>query len=267
MNQAARFFFITLGLFLFILAALFFIRYPLAVASWPWPDRPLSFTFISSILAASGASILWIGLSAEIRSAAAGAATVGIIALGSSLQFLRLYLGSPDSAQLLVAAVAGLIVFAFNLAVFFWARRYPLRDTRPIPALVRLSFIAFAAILVLAGGRLVFAVPDTMPWPLDPRSSVIFGWIFLGACVYFLFAFLEPAWAMVQGQLYGFLAYDLVLIAPFILHFADVLPQQRLSLTIYTIVLIYSGLLSVYYLFLNPKTRTQPNLQASIDSM
>jgi hypothetical protein len=49
----------------------------------------------------------------------------------------------------------------------------------------------------------------------------------------------------------GFLAYDLVLIIPFLQHFANVRPEMLLSLTIYTAVVSYSGLL----LFVHPPTR------------
>jgi hypothetical protein len=45
------------------------------------------------------------------------------------------------------------------------------------------------------------------------------------------------------------------LIPPFLGLFATVEPAHMLSLVIYTIVLVYSGLLSLYYLFIDPRTR------------
>jgi hypothetical protein len=53
----------------------------------------------------------------------------------------------------------------------------------------------------------------------------------------------------------GFLAYDLVLIMPFLQHFSDVLPEQRASLIVYTTVLVLSAGLAVYYLFIHRATR------------
>lgn len=140
-------------------------------------------------------------------------------------------------------------------AVCAWAWRQPLQANQPIPRPVRVSFMLFAVLLVIAGWALVTRQPHIFPWPLDANSTVIFGWVFLGAAVYFLYVLAEPYWKMAQGQLIGFLAYDLVLIGPFLAHFASVLPEHRLSLIVYTSVLIYSGGLAIYYLFLNAATR------------
>jgi hypothetical protein len=84
---------------------------------------------------------------------------------------------------------------------------------------------------------------------------VLYGWIFLGAACYFLYALINPKWANAQGQLLGFLAYDVVLIAPFLNHFTTVDPRLWINLVIYTGVIIYSGLLAAYYLLLNKATR------------
>jgi len=59
-----------------------------------------------------------------------------------------------------------------------------------------------------------------------------------------------------RGQLLGFLAYALILILPFLAHFATVEPEHRLSLTIYTGVLIYSGALAIFYLLIYRPTRS-----------
>ncbi|MEA3155438.1 MAG: hypothetical protein QOK44_3027, partial [Betaproteobacteria bacterium] len=56
-------------------------------------------------------------------------------------------------------------------------------------------------------------------------------------------------------QLLGFLAYDLVLIVPFIQHFKTVRPDLWINLVIYVAVIAYSGGLAMYYLFLKRETR------------
>ena len=70
---------------------------------------------------------------------------------------------------------------------------------------------------------------------------------------------LFPLWPGVsllgKRQLLGFLAYDLVLIGPFLQHFSTVRPEMRLSLILYTFVVCYSGLLAIYFLFIHPPTR------------
>lgn len=98
--------------------------------------------------------------------------------------------------------------------------------------------------------------PHTIfPWPLRPDSSTLFGCIFLGDACYFFYGLLVPRWQNAYGQLLSFLAYDLVLIVPFLELFASVSPERRLSLILYVAVLLYSGMLAIYYLLVNENTR------------
>ena len=120
---------------------------------------------------------------------------------------------------------------------------------------MRVSFLVFILILVVAGGTLVMQRPGVFPWRLGPEQSVLYGWIFLGAACYFLGALIRPLWANARGQLLGFLAYDLVLIGPFLRHFGTVDPALWINLVIYTTVLAYSALVASYYLFIHPATR------------
>ena len=106
------------------------------------------------------------------------------------------------------------------------------------------------------GFALTQAVPNVFPWPLAPDMSVVYGWIFLGAGVYFIHGFIWPGWQNGCGQLLGFLIYDLVLIVPYFqLLLGNEWPENRTSLTIYLLVIVYSMFLSVYYLFIHPQTR------------
>ena len=57
------------------------------------------------------------------------------------------------------------------------------------------------------------------------------------------------------GQLLSFLAYDLVLIVPFLSLFKTVQTEYLIGLIVYVTVLNYSGALAVYYLFIHPQTR------------
>ncbi len=93
------------------------------------------------------------------------------------------------------------------------------------------------------------------PWKLNPDSSVIFGCIFLGDAFYFLYSLLYPRWHNALGQLLSFLAYDLVLIVPFLILFKTVKPEGMLNLIVYVAVLIYSGAIATWFLFIHPKTR------------
>jgi hypothetical protein len=136
-----------------------------------------------------------------------------------------------------------------------WSIRIPLDTSIPTPSLVRWSFIAFIIALVIVSTQLIAGVPNVLPWPVTPELSAVIGWMFFGAMTYFAYGVLRPTWTNAAGQLAGFLAYDIVLLPPFLARLPTVAPEYRLSLIIYTAVLVYSALLATYYLFIHSTTR------------
>jgi hypothetical protein len=240
------------GLFFLVLAFGFIFRVPLALSIWPWEDGRYSYLFIGSILAAVSAAALWIGWTGELGILPAGSLNVFVIASTTSIYFFNLV--SQGRSDMLVFGLASVLMMLTSGAAFFWSRRLPLTDSRPTPALVRISFGIFIVSLFLAGGALVLRLP-VFPWDLNPDSSIVFGCIFLGDAFYFLYGLFRPRWGNAIGQLLSFLAYDLVLIVPFVLLFDTVKPERMLNLIVYTAVLIYSGGLAVYYLLIDPQTR------------
>jgi len=240
------------GLVILTLAFGFTFRIPLALNLWPWQDGRYSHLFIGSILAAVSAAALWIGWTGELGALPAGSLNVFVIALTTSVYFFSL--AGQRRAEMLVFGLISMLMAFISYATFFWSRRLPLTDQRPTPKLVRVSFGIFIASLFLAGGALVLHMP-IFPWDLNPDSSVIFGCIFLGDVFYFLYGLFRPHWGNAFGQLLSFLAYDLVLIVPFVLLFNTVKPDRMISLIVYVAVLIYSAGLAVYYLFINLQTR------------
>jgi len=223
------------------------------IALWPWPDGKLSYLFVGSILAAVSASMLWIGWIDEPAALPGGALNIFVISATSTVYLFKLYL-QGDHPGLLIYPVATLLMAAASIAVFLWSRRSTLRDSRPAPRPVRISFAIFLAVLVAASASLFFKLP-IFPWALNPDSSVIFGCIFLGNATYFLYGLLHPRWHNALGQLASFLAYDLVLIGPFLLLFETIKPEFLFNLAVYVLVLLYSGGLAVYYLFIDKETR------------
>src|SRR5262249_50923988 len=145
------------------------------------------------------------------------------------------------------------LVFAFacvgSATAFAVSRRLEWRDPRPMPTPVRWSFAAFAAILIGTGTALIFHA-HIFPWHLGAETSVMFGLVYLGAAVYFVYGFAEPRWSNAAGQLAGFLAYDVILLAPFLDHFKVAHGGQLTSLIVYVAFLVYSGALAAYYLFI-----------------
>jgi hypothetical protein len=188
----------------------------------------------------------------EFGALPAGSLNVFVIALTTSIYFFLL--ASRGRADMTLFGVFAAVSATASLIAFFWSVKIPLKETRPMPKLVKVSFWIFIVSLFLAGGALILQAP-IFPWPLKPDTSVIFGCIFLGDAFYFLYGMFRPNWHNALGQLLSFLAYDLVLIIPFIGLLDTVQPERTINLIVYTAVLIYSGGLAVYYLFINPQTR------------
>ena len=241
------------GLVILVIAIGFIFQVPLAPSLWPWPDGRLSYLFVGSILTAVSAVAIWIGWTGELGALPAGSLNVFVISVTAAIYFFQLAL-QDDRPNMLPFGMTMLVMTVASSASFLWSRRLPLHDLRPTPLLVRISFGIFVVALFLAGGALVLKAP-IFPWALNPDSSIIFGCIFIGDAFYFLHGLLFPRWHNALGQLLSFLAYDLVLIVPFILLFGTVKPEYLLNLVVYVAVLIYSGGIAIYFLFVNSRTR------------
>jgi len=240
------------GLVILALAFGFIFRVPLALRLWPWEDGRYSYLFVGSILAAASAAALWIGWTGELGVLPAGSLNIFVIALTTGLYFFKL--ASRGRSDMLIFGIASILMALMSGAAFLWSRRLPLTDHRPTPKLVRVSFGIFIASLFFAAGALILRLP-VFPWELNPDSSVVFGCIFLGDAFYFIYGLFRPRWGNAFGQLLSFLAYDLVLIVPFVLLLNTVKPGHMINLVVYILVMIYSGGLAAYYLLIHPQTR------------
>lgn len=261
MQRTIRVLLVIVGIALLGLSAGFFWEQPWAVQAWPWQDKSLSFAFVAAMQAAIAAAVFWIVATGELRAIAAGALNLVVMMSG-----LTLYLGQQVATTgkpifLLYTLACGLFA-AFNVWLLLWARRLPLHDQRPLPAFVRFSYIIFILALSLVGTALVLQVPNVLPWVVEPPTSMALGWMFLGDAFYFLYTFVAFGWTGARwhgaaAQLWSFLAYDLVLLGPFLKRFPTIAPEYRNSLIVYTAILVYSGLLAIYYLFINRATRVR----------
>lgn len=237
----------------------FALRQRWATLLWPFTDSAygagaLSYLFIASILGSIGASILWVAATNEGRAIAGGAAELTLTGLGCAATGLWAYAQGGGRGALLFAGVTALLALA-SVALFLRWRRVPFRDLRPVPAYVRAAFAVYAVLLVIVGLLLVTGRPNVFPWRIGQEASVIYGVIFLGAAVYFVYGLLHPVWGNAGGQMVGFLAYDLVLVVPFLQRLGTVPPELRASLWLYTAVVVASGLIAAWSLFFDPRTR------------
>lgn len=237
-----------------LLAGALLLGVPSIVGLWPFEGTTrLSLTLVASFLAAAAASTLWTAVT-RTTGALVGIGLNYLTILGP-LAVFSFQLGAAGAPRLTVFGVECLVSVILGLGLIVLGRRSPIPADPLMPGLVRWSFVVFVVALLVAGGELLLRVPNVLPWAITPDLSVVFGWALAGAAAYFAYGLVRPSWRNAGGQLAGFLVYDLVLILPFIQHFGSVIPEQRLSLILYTTVVVYSGLLGVYYLVIHRTTR------------
>lgn len=243
------------GALLLVLALGFAFQVPAVTSLWMWPDGKLSYIFVGSMLAAMSAAIIWIGYDGDLAASFPGAInwTVAFSLMAVSMIGFR---GNPELPGLNIYIVIFFALAILSLIFGWWgSRNFTLQDTRPMPPLVKGSVVVFMLVLAVVSSLLLAQYPTVFPWPLKPHSSMMFGSLFLGSCVYFAYTLFRPSWGVAKSQLLAFLAYDLVLIVPYLRHLSTVKPEHKTSLIVYLTVIIYTMLLCIYYLFINKSTR------------
>jgi hypothetical protein len=255
MHKFLRIVFIIIGSVSLVLAAGFCLQLPWATSLWPWADSFLPYTFLGAITAAAAASLLWVGLSGELGTAAGGAINLIVFYAGLTISLYLLSQQRSDQ-RLLIGALFCALGALVSIGIFLWFYRYPIRSSQPTPLLVRVSFVVFTVLLLSVGWAVLLQIPNVFAWKLIPEFSILIGCFFIGASSYFFYGLVRSSWYNACGQLWAFLAYDLVLIVPYLQHFATVSPARLPSLIINTAVLVYSAVVAVYYLLLNKGTRT-----------
>ncbi len=253
-GRALRAAVILFGLADLVLTIGYYLRLPWAIDTWPWPASPLDFLLVSSFIAGATVVILWLGATGEWGAAAGATMNVGLMNLGAAI-YLYTESRAQNDPRLLHRAIAFGLFALTNAIVCVWSLKQPIRDKRPIGRVLRGSFLIFTIVLFYASIQLLRRSPTIFPWALEPATSTMFGWLFLGSGVYFGYGFLRPSWHNARGQLLAFLAYDLVLLPPYAMLFPTVAPEHLPSLRIYMVVLVYSSLLAIYYLFVDRRTR------------
>jgi hypothetical protein len=252
--KAARYGLYFIAIVQVILAIAFFLQLPFAVNLWPFEGTtPLTFIFISSIFAAAAAPTLWAATTENYGVLAGiGLDYMGILAPVAILSF---QLGAAGNGRMTNYGIVCVFGVLFGLGLFLWSLHFPIDRSPPMPSFVRWTFVFFIIALAIVSSRLLLKTPYTLPWTITPELSVVIGWMFVGAGLYFAYGLLRPSWLNAAGQLIGFLAYDLVLIGPFLTRLPTVPARNRLGLIVYTAVLIFSGLVAGYFLFIHRPTR------------
>jgi len=255
MNKWMRPFLIFVSAGQFFFAVAFFFQWSFATDLWPFPGTtPLTFIFVASIFAAAAAPTLWVAINQRYDLLAGiGLDYLMILAPMTVILFQR---SASGEAGMAIYGIVCLLGALFGLVLFIWNMRISMKKTLSMPGFVKGAFVFFIIALLIVSTRLLLQIP-TIPWALTPELSLLIGWMFIGAAFYFVYGLLRPDWMNAAGQLLGFLAYDIVLIVPFIKRLSNTPAEQMNGMIVYTLVVFLSGLLAVYYLFLSPKTRAQ----------
>lgn len=255
MDRILRPLLIVLGLIEIIFAVGYVFQIPFALTLWPFPSMsPLSYMLLGSAFATAATITLWPVVMRE--PAAIPAAGVIYVGLPLPLAIYSLTSAARTGSQpLLIFGVimafgalvgVGLLIMGWNNAA---------RDARPMPMLVRASFVGFILALIIAGGRLLLQHPNILPWPVTAELSTIFGWVFITAALYFTYGVARGGWVNGAPHLMAFLVYDIVLLPPFLMRLPTLAPEFRVSMYLYLFALIYSAGLAIYTLFIDAKTR------------
>lgn len=262
MNKFTRYGLCFIAAVQFFFAVAFYQQWSFAVNLWPFEGTtPLTFIFIASIFAAAAAPTLWAAVT-ENYGALAG---IGLDYLGILLPvtIISFQSAADGNTNMISYGILCLIGALFGIGLLRWSLRFPLDRSLPLPGLVRGAFVFFIIALAIVSSLLITKSPNVIPWAITPTLSLVIGWMFVGAAVYFIYGLLRPSWLNGAGQLLGFLFYDLVLIVPFATRLSAVSDENRLGLYVYTAVVTFSGLLAIYFLFINRTTRAATWRRAS----
>jgi hypothetical protein len=249
-----------------VVGLLFLLGVPLATDLWPFPGtNAMSHTFIASFFWAAAVPVAWCLLMRSDR--AFTGVFLDYLVIMLPLGLLTLAFGiSEASLHLFAFAAFAFVTALFAVWVMRWARRHPWRSDLPTPRPVLAAFFVFCVTLGIVGTLMVIRTPGILPWAITPTLSTVYGTMFLGASAYFAYGLVERRWENAGGQLAGFLAYDIVLIVPFVARIVNSTPSYygsasepfRLNLVLYTAVVAGSAIIAVYYLFIAKETRIWP---------
>ena len=245
---------LALGVLSLMAAAGLSLQIPPFTAIWPLGNTAAVDLYLCAYTAAIGVSLMWIGVSGEVRAAVAGAISLVVTNAALAISLFVLSRSAKDP-RLPAAALLCIGAAILSAGAARWFRRFPSSDVRPLPQAVRLSFAGFVLLLGFVSGGLLLRMPNVFPFPLGPTSAALIGCSFLGSAVYFLYSLTFPIWSNAYAQLWGFLAYDLVLIVPFVLRLGGSDGAHRPALLVNIGVLVYSGALAVFYLLIAKATR------------
>lgn len=209
---------------------------------WPWPDGPLSYLVVASIVGPVGLASLYAAWIADFRAAIAGGIALVVCSAGVALILLSMGGFNPHAVGYGLVALGG-------FALIWWSSLHAPKAGIAAPRGARLAMSLVALVLITVSYFLLTKFPTVFPWPIKPETSLLYGALFLGFFFSYAYALWNGRWGDARLLLIGLLAYDLILIGPFLQHFSKVPPAHYTSLVLYVAVLVITAPVAVYYLF------------------
>ena len=184
--------------------------------------------------------------------------------------FLAVFSIRHETGELLLHLGGMIALLGAGILALRWSYSIQPIFVNPTPKSLRVSMVVFPIILVIASIRLILQSSNVFPWDPQPQWSTIIGLCLMGSVFYFAFGAMDGRWAHAGGQFAGFLAYDLVLIPPYLrmLNSGDGAATTSASgfatyasrvnegpLYLFLTAIGISLVLSVWYLFFDTRTR------------
>ena len=233
-------------------AILLFVGWQPIVELLPFASTTLTNQFVGSVALAYAAAALWIAWSGEIAAFAGAGLTIIAVSAGAAAGHIT---ASPLRMIDVAVALGAVAAIVMSVVLSLWTARLPvsrpaadapvrapgLRGLHGHPGCGRASDRARAS------QRAPMA--PCGEWPGARRLDL--------PCRRALFRLRSTPAAMgnAVGRLLAFLAYDMALIVPMLIHFGNVDAAQSLSLVGYVAVLVVSGAIAIYAFTMDPRTR------------
>jgi hypothetical protein len=251
------------GLAFTILAVGFIARIPWTVSLLPLHfdttyNDTLGFMFIASMVSAWGVSSIYIGATGKIAPAFTTLINYILVFGGLGILYLQLSLQNTNSVNQSALSVMGIfsILIALFSAYWLWLlRNTAVSNPIPMPKTLRRAIGVMTLFVGITSMSLIVFKYNILPWDGTTIFGIVYGWLFVGTGAALLYALVRNKWEIVAAQLLGFLAYDLVLIPPFIDFFSQVRPDKLPGLIMYFCFVVGSAILAIYYLFFDVRTR------------
>lgn len=218
--------------FILSVVGLFFLAAGVTLLWGKWLPWYSSYLLGSTLIAYSIA-ILWTAAVESYKALLGGGLSCVITFGGSAIYALRL--GHLWIGQMF------LYVAVISLWFFYVGLKAEHKSRDPLSYSLRWLFSIVMTIALIEGIYLLIPLPFRFAWVLIPDHAVIYGWMLVGGSLFFGWSLLRPKWENGYPALYALIAYDLLLIGPFLRLFRAPVPVVIIPFYLWAAVIVILG--------------------------